>query len=372
MKINITGDVGVLQSYDSKLIDNNIIQLFKNSDLNIVNLEAPVTISQTKILKTGPHIKADKESTKKVLEALNVDVVTLANNHILDYGEQGVEDTLKFCEENNIQSVGAGRNLNHAARTLYLNTKEGKIAIVNFAENEWASATEGVAGANPMDIVENVRQIKKAKAKAKFVFVIVHGGHEYYNLPSPRMQKQYRFYAEEGADIIIGHHTHCIIGNEKHNGVPIFYSLGNFLFTKPSDFETWYTGLVIEIEVKEGELFINQHPIRLSKEDHQLKLLKGSEKEVVSKEIEERNKIITNPSQLKDRWDTYVDKKYRTYLNSWSPSRFLSNRYLRGVFNRLIAQRFLNKKGMALSVNLLRCEAHKDLSEAILLKFLKK
>ena len=58
--------------------------------------------------------------------------------------------------------------------------------------------------------------------------MIVHGGHECYNLPSPRMQKQYLFYADQGADIVVGHHTHCISGYEVYKGVPIYYSLGNF------------------------------------------------------------------------------------------------------------------------------------------------
>ena len=65
-----------------------------------------------------------------------------------------------------------------------------------------------------MDIIDNAKEIKNAKEKADYVFVIVHGGHEHYSLPSPKMQKQYRFYVEQGADIVIGHHTHCINGNE--------------------------------------------------------------------------------------------------------------------------------------------------------------
>jgi poly-gamma-glutamate capsule biosynthesis protein CapA/YwtB (metallophosphatase superfamily) len=76
-----------------------------------------------------------------------------------------------------------------------------------------------------MDIIDNANQIKEAKATHDKVIVIVHGGHEYYNLPSPRMQKQYRFYADQGADFVVGHHTHCISGYEVYNGVPIYYSL---------------------------------------------------------------------------------------------------------------------------------------------------
>src|SRR5690606_25591800 len=125
---------------------------------------------------------------------LKVDLVTLANNHILDYNNEGVLDTVEFCKKNKLETVGAGSDLINASKTFYLNIKKRTIAIINFAENEWASASKNSAGANPMDIVDNVTQIKEAKSNSDFVFVIVHGGHEYYNLPSPRMKKQYRFY----------------------------------------------------------------------------------------------------------------------------------------------------------------------------------
>src|SRR5690554_5226992 len=108
VKILITGDLVVNRKYDKKSIDKEIVELFSNSSINIVNLEAPITFYTTKILKIGPNIKADKESTLNVLKELDVDIVTLANNHVLDYGEQGVIDTLEFCNENKIQTVGAG------------------------------------------------------------------------------------------------------------------------------------------------------------------------------------------------------------------------------------------------------------------------
>ena len=129
-----------------------------------------------------------------------------------------------------------------------------KIAILNFCENEWSIAEDDSPGANPMDIIDNTNHIREAKASHDKVIVIVHGGHEYYNLPSPRMQKQYRFYADQDADIVVGHNTHCISGSEMYKGVPIYYSLGNFLFTGRSTIENWYYGLVLELEIKDGNI----------------------------------------------------------------------------------------------------------------------
>lgn len=330
--------------------------------MNIVNLEAPVTNSESKILKTGPNIKSNRDSTANVLKALKIDLVTLANNHVLDYDEKGVEDTLAFCKQHGVKTVGAGMNLKEASKTLYLGTEEGKIAVVNFAENEWSSATETAAGANPMDIIDNAAQIKDPRKNADYVVVIIHGGHEYYNLPSPRMQKQYRFYAEQGADIVVGHHTHCINGHEVWNGVPIYYSLGNFLFTHDSSQPDWYKGLILEVEIKNSKLFTNLHPIKQSNESFELSLLAEYEKSEIEERLKKYSTIIADGILIKKEWDDYVTSMSKSYLNYWSPLAFVKNRYLSAILRHLPIK-LTNKKGLALYLNLMRCEAHRDLSK---------
>src|SRR5690625_827688 len=362
MKIHITGDLAITQNYTSSQTDKKMIDLFHNADLNIVNLEAPVTESDSRILKTGPHLKSERMSTEEVLEKLNVSIATLANNHIMDYDEEGVKDTIEFCQSMGIKSVGEGMNLHDAAKTVFLNSPEGKIAVVNFAENEWSSATDYSAGAHPMDIIDNAHQIREAKEKADFVFVIVHGGHEYYNLPSPRMQKQYRFYADQGADLVVGHHTHCISGHETYNGVPIFYSLGNFLFTKNSIRDECYTGLVLEVDITDSGLHTQLHPVRQQKETFALDLLTGDEKRDIQKRIERYNDIIADESKLKEAWSQYAEESMDQYLTYWSQLSFHPGRYVKAILRRL-GLNGINKKGLALYLNLMRCEAHRDLSQ---------
>lgn len=304
------------------------------------------------------------------LLSLNINVVTLANNHILDYGEKGVSDTIEFCKKNNIKIVGAGLNLEEASKTLYLNSKEGLIAIVNIAENEWASATINSAGANPMNIIDNSKQIKKAKDKANYVIVIIHGGHEYYNLPSPRMQQHYRFFADQGADIVVGHHPHCISGYEIYNGVPIFYSLGNFLFTEKDINLDWYKGLVLEIDLAKGDLQTKLHPVKQDKNTFHLSILKNKEKQIIIDKIEKYSYVIANKNILEKSWQEYIESKINLYLKLWSPVSFIKNKYLGGVLRKLPVK-FINKSGLALYLNLMRCEAHRDLSKAVIERYLK-
>ena len=371
MKMLITGDLVINQKYNAREnIDDNIKKLFEGSDCNIVNLEAPVTQSTSEILKTGPHLKADKQSTLEVLKYLNIHIAALANNHIKDYDEQGILDTINFCKSNNIQTIGAGKNLEEASTTTVLDTLEGKIALINIAENEWSCADQYSAGANGMNLIKDTRAIQQAKKENDFVFVIVHGGHEYYNLPSPRMQEQYRFYAEQGADLVVGHHTHCVSGYEIYQGTPIYYSLGNFLFTKSSPNEEWYTGLVLELNYKDGKLNIEMHPIRQEKQSFKLKLLTGEEKKSVINRVLGYSKIIADKDSLLKEWVEFVSTKKTSYLNNWSPLNFIQNRYIKGVLRRLDVN-FSNTPGLALLLNLMRCEAHKDISQSVIEKKIK-
>lgn len=373
MRILITGDYFVSDQFNSEnLIDDSIQELFDQADYRIVNLEAPITEnnSKNKIIKTGPHLRMSEDLLIPNLKNLNIDCVTLANNHILDYGADGLLDTFRILEKNNISHVGAGKNLNEAAKH-HLIVQEGlKIAILNFCENEWSIAEDDSPGSNPIDIIDNSRQIKKAKKEADRVLVIIHGGHEYYNLPSPRMQKQYRFYADQGADMVIGHHTHCISGDEVYNGVPIYYSLGNFLFTKSNKNDEWYNGLVLEANITKESVLCKLHPVKQQRETFNLLVLDGDDKVTVLDRVESFSKIITDKTALNIKWEELTSRQSSMYLNYWSLISFVKNRYLNAALRKSIGN-IVNKKGLSLYLNLLRCEAHRDLSEKVLEKYLK-
>lgn len=370
MKFLITGDLVVNQPYNaSQKIDPQLIDLFTKSDCNIINLEAPVTTNQKKIIKTGPYLKAHRDSTLDVLKTLNIHIAALANNHIKDYDEQGVLDTIIFCQNNGIETIGAGKHAEDAAQTKVVQTSEGIVAIINIAENEWASAEENSAGANGMCLIKDTKKIQQAKQTYDFVFVIIHGGHEYYNLPSPRMQRQYRFYAEQGADLVVGHHTHCINGHEIYKGTPIFYSLGNFLFTKDSPHTDWYTGLVLQVELSNKKLTTHLLPIQQSKETFELRQFDDNQQTLGR--IAKYNEIIQDKTKLEKAWNNYVLTNTNTYCNYWSILSFIKNKKIKGIMKRLKLN-YAQKFGQILFLNLMRCEAHYDLSREILKNRIKK
>lgn len=237
----------------------------------------------------------------------------------------------------------------------------------------WASATESKAGANGMDLINDVKNIQLAKKECDFVFVIVHGGHEYYNLPSPRMQKQYRFYVDSGADIVVGHHTHCIIGMETYRGKPIYYSLGNFLFTKKSVYKEWYNGIVLQIELLKNKQ-ISSKPIfiKQSIDSYKLSLIKNNELKEFKTKFNYNSLLIINEHKLFDSWNNFIMERYTQYKDYWSPLSFIKNKYLRYIFSKMGFMKISGKNGRMLFLNLLRCEAHSDLSKEVLQRELSK
>jgi poly-gamma-glutamate synthesis protein (capsule biosynthesis protein) len=181
------------------------------------------------------------------------------------------------------------------------------------------------------------------------------------------MIKQSRFFAENGADAIIGHHTHCISGSEIHNGVPIFYSLGNMLFTIPNKNHEWYTGLILELEFEKSKMLKWKiHPIEQSQKDFKVSLLNGSQKERILNKVDKYSKIIKNEKEFTENWRLFIQSK-KTTINIFSPISSVKMRYLKGALNRLgFNKLFLKNDYLKQILNHIRCEAHKDVVTAII------
>ncbi|MBE0664167.1 MAG: CapA family protein [Bacteroidales bacterium] len=374
MRIIIGGDFCVTPEFLSNTFFNDdIIQLFNASDFNLLNLECPIVEHDKgkKILKTGPHLKTGEEIFQH-LSSINIHAVTLANNHILDFGVEGLKNTIERCRNRNILYVGAGLSIHEIEQPLIIEREGTRIGVINFCENEWSTLSSLNCGANSMDIIDNVKQIKKLREIVDLIIVIIHGGHEYYHLPSTRMVKQYRFYAENGADIIVGHHSHCIGGYEVHQGKPIIFSLGNFLFTSDSNFDQWYTGLLLSLVLENNKLVHWELiPISQQRDSFSLHLLKGNQRQSILDTIENLKEIISDKESLAQEWEKYVLKNMDSYLQTFSPSNILGNRIINSLLRSLrLTRLFINPRQYKQILNRLRCESHYDLSKSIIEKYL--
>jgi hypothetical protein len=299
--------------------------------------------------------------------------VTLANNHIYDYGDKGLSDTINVCKSQNISTVGAGSNLSHASEIFLKKFDQITIGVVNITENEWSIASAEHGGANPIDIVANTRTLHVAKQLADVVILIVHGGHERFHYPSPRMIDLYHYFAEEGASLVVSHHTHCISGYENYNGVPIFYGLGNFLFDSISDFAGWYKGVLLNIQINsKKEISWNLLPYQQCKDELQVKLLDDSKKQEVEDEILAINEIIADPQKLKSKYIDLIISQEDFFLSIYSTSYVLNFKFFRSVVRRFgLEKLFLRKEQIKLILNLSRCESLRDISIEVIENYLK-
>lgn len=128
--------------------------------------------------------------------------------------------------------------------------------------------------------------------------------------------------------------------------------------------------MILEVKIKNEKLETNVHPIRQSK-THDLKILTGVEKEEVMSKFIELSSIIADSSKLYKKWDEFVEFNYLGYLRFWSPLTYIKSKFLRTLFQKLRLL-FLNKQGIKLRYNLIRCESHLDISKAVMDKMLRK
>lgn len=352
--VNRTADL--ISEAKIELLFNDFLSFVKNAGLAVTNLECPLTDSKSKISKSGPALKAPFD-TAEILSKAGFNLVSLANNHIMDYGPTGLTSTLDACNHYNIGHVGAGAGLDQA-RAAFI-TKQGntKIAILNFAENEFSTTNDNHYGSNPIDPVENYYDILKAKRDADHVIVIVHGGHEMYNLPSPRIKSTFRFYADAGASVILSHHAHCYSGYEVFKGVPIFYGLGNLVFDKPSRRNSpWNYGYAVELFIDKSVTF-SVIPYEQSNAKPGVRLLEGKDKREFHDNIEYLNSIISDDALLKAEFVKYCNKVKERYLSFLEPHSF---NLIHSLRSRRLFPSLLTGKKKTLYLNLMRCESHRE------------
>lgn len=343
-----TGDV-------NSLVGSDLHNVLYAADFRVFNLEVPITDTVKPISKCGPNLIAPT-ATINGIKALNPTLLGLANNHILDQDEQGLVSTIELLKSYNIDSVGAGKGLNDAAKP-YILEKEGlKIGVYACAEHEFTIATEKRAGANPFDPLVSLDHIAVLKAQCNYVIVLYHGGKEHYRYPSPYLQKVCRKMAEKGADIVVCQHSHCIGAKEEYAGATIVYGQGNFLFDY-SESEFWKTSLLIKVDFAE-KMTVEYIPI--CKAGVGVRLAKIEEKEKILADFELRSKQITVTDFIENEYIEFCKINGEYYLGTLAGF----NRIMRGI-NRLtngrLTKSIYSEKHRKALVNLIECEAHREL-----------
>ena len=359
--------VFVLGDFKAKVIDgiklsSDLSHLIAKADISVCNFEAPIESSESILFpKSGPRI-SQSLLAPQFLEDVGFNVVLLANNHMMDYGEESCLKTIGAFTRAN--TIGAGRGKD-AYKVLVKQFQDVKIGLLSLAQYEFgmvqseSSDKVGVAWVNS-PCVRDI--IGRAKQVVDYLLVFPHAGAEYIDAPLPEWRDLYKRFIDWGADCIIATHPHVPQGWEEYKERPIFYSLGNFYFEGKWSNQLCTKGIAVELDVsKEG---INYRTIPICVNDSFISI---DESEDYCKHLQHLCELLHDENQ----YINYIDAKCKDLYNDM--------RYglLRGLYGvspklkmkqiiRLLGCMILNKKNELFMLNALRCESHRWVIERYL------
>jgi len=234
LSITAVGDIsfaGANADKPSIALFNSVKTIFDEADIVIANLEGPLYDGNDAIL--GKCTIRGNTGWADVLKMAGIDIVSLANNHIMDHGKSGLFSTISVLDKKGIVTVGAGTDIGEACKPQFKEKNGYRVAVLARSSvivespSYAGEATPGVAFLEMEELVNNVITCRK---QADAVVLLMHWGVEHYSYPTPAQRKQAKELIESGVDIIIGHHPHVVQGYERFGTGVAAYSLGNFLF----------------------------------------------------------------------------------------------------------------------------------------------
>ncbi len=293
--------------------------ILQASDIALGNLETPIARTGQEFTDKKYRFKADPKAAMAIRKA-GFSVLTLANNHIMDFGAQGLAETCKNLKNGNILFTGAGRNLAEARKPVVIERHGKKIAFLAYSlthPKEFYAGPDspGAAPGYPRSFTQD---IKKAKGLADYVVVSFHWGAEGATFPKSYQVCVARMAIDLGADVVVGHHPHVLQGIERYKGRLILYSLGNYTFGSMSgNADTSVIArIVFDREVLQVELF----PLNVKNAEvhFQPALLKGLRGE----------QVISHLQELSSQWHTDIVSEGQRYFVRSEPRKAVALRAL--------------------------------------------
>ena len=363
-----------------KLIGKDLQGKLRTADFTIFNLEVPLTDTASPIEKCGPNLIAPTASVAG-LQAINPYFFTLANNHIMDQGAQGLAETLQVLEQAGI-----------------------RVGIYCCAEYEFSIAEENLPGANPFDPLESPDQVSRLKESCDYLIVLYHGGKEHYRYPSPYLQKVCRKLISKGADLVVCQHSHCIGAREQWKEGTIVYGQGNFLFDR-SESEYWQTGLLIDLTLSRrlsgmkqptddttnardqapdsasnmaldmasdkasdpaGDLEARISYIPLRKSAETVRLAEQEDAAAILTAFDRRSEEVKDPALMEKKYRQFADSMLEGYLSAFSGKKSLLYRLCNKLtgyrLSKWTLKRRYGKTERIAIRNYVECEAHRELA----------
>ena len=342
---------------------NELLAEFEQADLCVANLECPLVNQSPPVAKTGPVFGEPSACINGIKQA-GIDVLNLANNHILDHGEPGLKHTLDVCSGAGIQTVGAGPDLDAARRILIRDLGGLKVGMLAVAEHEFSIATKHSAGANPLDLIDFIRNVTSHRDKFDYLIVLFHGGDEFL-VPSPRIQNTCRFMVEMGANAVIVQHPHVLGGYEDYRGGHIVYGQGALLMDEAiyRDRPSFHEGFLVKLSIAADATsamaivpFVQSNPAPGARRLDQTK------EQDFRRQLAQRSAAIQDEAFVQAEWLKFCDQNKHSYISGLlGHNRILSKLNAGGWLTR-----FLYNQSALLGVrNTVLCETHREVIETI-------
>lgn len=328
VRLVFSGDCIIPEELSTPFVGENIQARISTADRAIVNLEAPIIETGSPIAKSGP-VKVSAPDTAPTLVGAGFDIATLANNHAMDYGEEGLNETLQSCAQAGLDTVGAGSSARAATEPVLIKNKGISIAVLNLCEREFGIATGEKAGTAWVGQPDLASTIKEVTETWDVVIAIIHGGIEYVPFPPREVQRRHRNLIEQGIDLVVGHHPHVAQGWEQFQDGLIVYSLGNFFFNQSRPETQW--GLLLDTTIqKDGVSTAEIIPIVA--EDGMVSEMSRPERQRYLRHLHRLSAITADRQSLEAHWQAQAVHVFHRRYTEWLtkgvgalPRQFLSH-----------------------------------------------
>jgi len=343
MRIGFFGDMGFSpehsdshEKYGASFLHAEVKHLFEDCDLVVGNLECSISS-----VNLSGMTQADLYTSPSVLNSLkqqgNIHLC-LANNHIADYGDGGVESTLHFLKKAGIPHFGAGMNYNAAIEPHIVNIGGVSIGLVCASDFNYSSAKKNFAGSAPLNSSRLIKQVEELKKSCQHAIVVLHADEEFKDFPSPYRIRLSRRLIDAGADAVIQHHPHVIQGVEVYKGRTIAYSLGNWFFNigeyQSSSIQSRFgVFFILDLPLVDGELQ-NSYAVHTMIDDlHRPVPLPDKEAHLQKLRLKKISDLLTNKRHIRHEW--YQTCKSSISKESMNCYYILRQSGIKALFNRL-------------------------------------
>ncbi len=367
-RILIGGDIcpmGKMQAAfaagQAEAIYHDLLPEIRAADLAVANLECPL-VSEPKPIEKYATILTSPPAAIRGFADAGWHVLNLANNHSYDHGATGLQETIETVQKAGMTVVGAGANVEAADQPVVKILGGRRVVVYAMAEREFSMADDTTPGANPLDLINFVNAVKRHKQDGIFI-ALVHGGREFYDLPSPEMVRRCRFMVEMGADAVVCCHTHCPLPWEIHAGRPIIYGLGNLVFEPLGTLAmppSWNRGYLAKLEIVGSEVRFEPVPYTQSLTGTGATAMRGDERAAFLQEMSARAHDLQDRKKLAAKWRELCRQQRFDYLSLLFAYPAKMDR-----LKKVLLPRIHSRKAVGQALMMVQCETHREILETI-------